>query len=225
MFLKRPDCDRALDTANQDGDRKIVVIRNPQGREIRSGSGVAYRDELRVWLAEHAPPLTPPEPATTPPPDPVPDPGSDLTAPAAPLVPRFASTTDTGQVVIANLSAHMQTHAVSWDDIADARLLGTNVTLLNDLASKAQSHGAVVSIKYQFDANGFVLEAVDKTAAEWQQCRRAGEQMQRIAGVAANTVDARIGIVNAADAVRTMLHDLDNTHQVTLQVKFQQPDA
>ena len=126
-------------------------------------------------------------------------------------------------MVIANLTAHMQTHAVSWDDIADARLLGTSVTLLNDLASKAQSHGAVVSINYQFDANGFVLEVVDKTAAEWQQCRRACEQMQRAAG--ASTVDAQIGIVNVNDAVRTLLHDLDNTHQVTLQVEFQQPDA
>ena len=127
--------------------------------------------------------------------------------------------------MIANLSAHMQTHAVSWDDIADATLMGTSVALLNDLASKAESHGAAVSINYQFDANGFVLEVVDKTAAEWQQCRRACEQMQRAAGVAPNTVDAWIGIVNAADAVRTMLHDLDNTHQVTLQVEFQQPDA
>ena len=81
MFLKRAHFDRALDTANQDGDRKIVVIRTPQGLEISSGSGVAYRDDMRVWLAEHAPPLTPPEPTTTPSPEPTPDPGSDPAAP------------------------------------------------------------------------------------------------------------------------------------------------
>lgn len=221
MFLKRADFDRALDTANQDGDRKIVVIRTPQGLEIRSGSGVAYRDDMRVWLQEHAPPTEPPvvsPPPEPPRPEPEPEPGPSYN-------PRYISPEVTGQVAVAQLQTHMASANLDWNDIADARLLGTNVALLNDLASKAQSHGAAVSINYQFDANGFVLEVVDKTAAEWQQCRRACEQMQRIAGVAANTVDAQIGIVNAADAVRTMLHDLDNTHQVTLQVEFQQPDA
>ena len=220
MFLKRADFDRALDAANRDGDGKTVVIRTPQGLEISAGSGVAYRDDLRVWLKQHAPTLAPPEPAPQPAPPPylVPAPG-----PAQQSIPRFASPTDTGQVAVSGLAAHMQTHAVAWKDIAEATLMGANVALLNDLASKAQSNGAAVSINYEFEANGFVVQAQDKTAAEWQSCRRACEQMQRAAG--ANAVDARIAIPNEADAVRMMLHDLDNTHQVTLEVQFRQPDA
>lgn len=226
MFLKRADFDRALDaanqvSANQDDDAQIVVIRTPQGLEIQAGSGVAYRDDMRVWLKRDAPNLAPPEPEPPPPPAPYPAPG-----PAAQRIPRFASPTNTGQVAVSNLAAHMQTYAVDWKDIADATLMGTDAAMLNDLASKAQSNGAAVSITYEFDANGFALLAQDKTAEEWQRCRRACEQMQRAAG--ADTVDASIAIPNDdanADAVRTMLHDLDNTHQVTLEVRFRQPDA
>ena len=54
--------------------------------------------------------------------------------------------------------------------------------------------------------------------------------MQRAAGLAdaapinAATVIAAVG--NADDAVKTMLHELDNnTHQVQLVVNFRQPDA
>ena len=97
----------------------------------------------------------------------------------------------------------MQTHPVTWKDISEATLMGASVAMLNNLASKAQSNGAAVSINYEFEANGFALQAQDKTAMEWQSCRRACAQMQRAAG--ANAVDARIAILNAADAVRIML--------------------
>ena len=240
MFLKRADFDRALDAANREGDAQTLVIRTPQGLEIRSGSGIAYKDDLRVWLKEHAPPLAPPEPAPQPDPYPAPDPTPDPDpAPARQRIPLFRSQTDTGQVAVSRLAAHMQTHAVAWKDIAEATVMGASVALLNDLASKAESNGAAVSITYEFEANGFVLQAQDKTAAEWQQCRRACEQMQRAAG--ASAVDARISIPNNTDAdtdtdadantnananaVRAMLHDLDNTHQVMLAVRFRQPDA
>ena len=126
-------------------------------------------------------------------------------------------------MVVSDLQIRMQSDKLDWADIADAWLYGASIALLNDLASKAQSNGAAIAISYEFEANGFMLQANGKTAAQWQQCRRACEQMQRAAG--ANTVDAQVAISNEADAVRTMLHDLDNTHQVTLEVRFRQPEA
>ena len=219
MFLKRSDFDRALDAANREGDGQIVVVRTPQGLDIKSGSGVTYRDDLRVWLKEHTPQPAPPEPSPAPAPArPEPD-----DAPRPACIPPFESQTATGQVVVSDLQTRMQSGKLDWADIAGAWLYGASIALLNDLASKAQSNGAAVAISYEFEANGFMLQAAGKTAAQWQQCRRACEQMQRAAG--ADTVDAQVAISNEADAVRTMLHDLDNTHQVTLEVRFRQPDA
>ena len=220
MFLMRAHFDRALDTANAAGDSPIVVIRTPQGLEIRDGSGVAYRDDMRVWLKEHAPQPDAPQPPSEPEPPP-PEP-----APALPYIPRFTSQEATGQVAVAELQTRMASDGLDWGDIANATLYGTNISLLNDLASKAQANGAGAVINYFFEANGFELRAADKTAEEWQQCRRACAQMQSAAG--ASDVDAQVSIDaadNAADAVRTILHDLDNTHQVTLEVQFRQPGA
>ena len=65
-----------------------------------------------------------------------------------------------------------------------------------------------------------------KTPEQWQQCSRACAQMERAAG--ADSIGAEVVIAadgNADDAVKTMLHDLDNTHQVQLEVEFRQPDA
>ena len=221
MFLKRSDFDQALNAANQEGDQKIVVIRTPQGMDLRAGSGVPYKDDLRVWLKRHAPALAPPDPSPPPPPPgPMPEP------PLAPQgIPSFASPTETGQVAVSALATYMRTYSADWNDIASATLMGTNDALLNDLASKAQSHGAAVSISYEFEANGILLEVRDQTAEDWQSRRRAFEQTRRAA--AANQADARITIPNQgeADAVRKMLHDLDNTHQLSLEVQFRPPEA
>ena len=222
MFLMRAHFDRALDAANAAGAGQIVVIRTPQGLEIRDGSGVGYRDDMRVWLKEHAPQPDAPEPPAEPEPAPPPEP-----APALPYIPRFTSQEATGQVAVAELQTRMASDGLDWGDIANATLYGTNISLLNDLASKAQAiNGAGAVINYCFESNGFELRAADKTAEEWLQCRRACEQMQRAAG--ASDVDAQVSIDaadNAAGAVRAMLHDLDNTHQVTLEVRFRQPGA
>ena len=220
MFLKRSDFDQALDAANQEGDQKIVVIRTPQGMDLRAGSGLQHKDDLRVWLKRHAPALTPPDPSPPPPPSPNPEP-----PPAPQGIPSFASPTETGQVAVSALATYMRTYSADWNDIASATLMGTNDALLNDLASKAQSHGAAVSISYEFEANGILLEVRDQTAEDWQSRRRAFEQTRRAA--AANQADARITIPNEgeADAVRKMLHDLDNTHQLSLEVQFRLPEA
>ena len=52
MFLKRSHFDQALDQANETG---AVVIRNPHGLEIASGSGISYQDNMTVWLVQYAP--------------------------------------------------------------------------------------------------------------------------------------------------------------------------
>ena len=217
MFLKRADFDRSLDAANRDGDAKTVVIRTPQGLEIGSGSGISYKDDMRVWLKEHAPQMEPPLP---PPPPLGPEPEDE---PRPAYNPRFSSQPATGQVVVSQLQTRMRSDGLDWSDIGDATLYGTGIALLNDMASKAQSNAAAVAITYEFEDNGFALQVTSKTAEEWQQCRRACEQMQRAAG--ATQVDAQVAIGNADDAVKTMLHDLDNTHQVTLEVQFRQPGA
>ena len=224
MFLMRAHFDRALDTANSEGDRQIIVIRTPQGLEIRGGSGVAYREDMRVWLKEHAPQPDAPEPPSESEPEPLPP--QPAPAPGTSYIPPFTSQEATGQVAVAELQTRMSSGGLDWGDIASAALYGAQIGLLNDLASKAQANDVGAVISYFFDANGFELRAAGKTAAEWQQCRRACEQMQRAAG--ARAVDAQVSIDaadNAADAIRTILHDLDNTHQVTLAVQFRQPNA
>ena len=218
MFLMRAHFDRALDTANAEGNSQIVVVRNPHGMDIKAGSGVSYRPDMQVWLKDFVPDLPPPPP---------PPPGPVTSAPVPPVpVPSFTSPVTTGQVAVAGLQSRMASDGLHWADIANATLFGTNISLLNDMASKAQANGTVAVINYSFVENGFEVSAADKTAEEWQQCRRACEQMQRAA--AANVVDAQVSIDaagNAPEAVRTILHDLDNTHQITLAVQFQQPDA
>ena len=224
MFLKRADFDKALDRANEEGDGKIVVIRNPYDLEQRSGSGVPYRDDMRVWLKEHAPPLAPlpdPEPAAPPAPDALPTSVRD--GGAAYILPFTTPDALSGQVAVAELRTHMNSGGLDWDGVASAELRGTEIGMLNDMASKAQSNGVDVRIRYAFDFNGFDLLVDGKSAEEWQQCRRACQQMQRAAG--ADAVDARIAIENADDAVRKMIHDLDNAHQITLRVNFRQADA
>ena len=105
-------------------------------------------------------------------------------------------------------------------------MYGTDIGLLNDMASKAQSNGVGAVVNYEFEGNGFEVRAMGKTPEEWQQCRRACEQMQRAAG--ASIVNAEVIVSaegNVDAAARTMIHDLDNSHQVQLDVDFRQPDA
>ena len=230
MFLKRAHFDHALDQANETG---VVVIRNPHGLEIASGSGISYQDDMTVWLAQYAPQ------------SPVPGGNGGTSSggngtngngagsgsgPAPVYLPPFRSQTATGQVVLADMNAYLASNGSDWADITEATVYGTSIALLNDLASQAQARGAAVAISYEFDANGFEVRATGKTAEQWQQCSRACAQMQRAAGLAdaapinAATVIAAAG--NADDTVKTMLHELDNnTHQVQLVVNFRQPDA
>ena len=230
MFLKRAHFDYALDQANETG---AVVIRNPHGLEIASGSGISYQDDMTVWLAQYAPQ------------SPVPGGNGGTSSggngtngngtgsgsgPAPVYLPPFRSQTATGQVVLADMNAYLASNGSDWADITDATVYGTSIALLNDLASQAQARGAAVAISYEFDANGFEVRATGKTAEQWQQCSRACAQMQRAAGLADGApINASIDIAavgNADDAVKRMLHELDNnTHQVQLVVNFRQPDA
>ena len=116
----------------------------------------------------------------------------------------------------------MLTDGLDWPDIVQATMFGSNIAMLNDMASKAQSSGVATTISYEFSANGFELRVAGKTPEEWQQCSRACAQIERAAG--ATGVNAEV-IIAAADAIKTMLHDLDNTHQVQLDIEFCQPDA
>ena len=218
MFLKRAHFDKSLDYANEQG---VVVIRTPTGLEIGPGSGVGYKDDMRVWLKQHAPQLEQPEHDPVPGPiiDPEPDSGQNY-------IPRFGTSQVSGQVAVSELNTRMLSDGLDWTDIAQATMYGTNISLLNDMASKAQSSGVLAAITYEFEANGFELRVTDKTSEQWQQCSRACAQMERAAG--ASNVSAEVVIAaddNADSAVRTMLHDLDNTHQVQLDVEFRQPDA
>ena len=222
MFLKRGHFDAALKNANRDG---VVIVRAPHGRwDEGSDSGVPYRDDMRVWLKEYAPPLAPlpdPEPTATPAPDALPTSVRD--GGAAYILPFTTPDALSGQVAVAELRTHMNSGGLDWDGVASAELRGNEIGMLNDMASKAQSNGVDVRIRYAFDFNGFDLLVDGKSAEEWMQCRRACQQMQRAAG--ADAVDARIVIENADDAVRKMIHDLDNAHQITLTVNFRQADA
>ena len=217
MFLKRAHFDRSLDQANE---QDVVVIRTPTGLEISHGSGVAYKADMRVWLKEHAPQPDQPDPAPEPD-DPTPEPDP---TPGQGYVPRFETGPVSGQVAIHELSTRMLSDQLDWLDITRATLYGSSIALLNDMASKAQSSGVAAAISYEFEANGFELRANDKTPEQWQQCSRACAQMERAAG--ATNVAAEITISadeNADEAVKTMLHDLDNTHQVQLDIEFRQP--
>ena len=228
MFLKRAHFDQSLDQANQ---QDVVVIRTPTGLEIKHGSGVDYKDDMRVWLEEHAPQPDQPKPA----PEPAPAPESSPDTRSA-YVPHFETGPVTGQVAVHNLNTRLLSDELDWPDIAQATMYGTHIALLNDMASKAQSNGIDAAITYEFEANGFEVRATGKTPEQWQKCQRACAQMERAAGITkvnaevtnGTKVNAEVTIVadgNADDAVRTMLHDLDNTHQVQLDIAFQQPDA
>ena len=216
MFLKRAHFDRSLDQANEQG---AVIIRAPTGLEIKHGSGVGYNDDMRVWLAGHAPQPDQPEPQ--PDPAPGPDPMPDKT-----YIPRFEVGPVSGQVAVHELNNRMSSDGLDWPGIARAIMFGSNIAMLNDMASKAQSNGVATAISYEFSANGFELRVAGKTPEEWQQCSRACAQMERAAG--ATGVNAEVIIAadgNVDDAVKTMLHDLDNTHQVQLDVEFRQPES
>lgn len=219
MFLKRAHFDHALDTANQSG---IVIIRTIMGLDIKSGSGIQYRDDMKIWLSQYAPQ---PEPTKTPEPETdTPNENQDkVEEPGPTYIPKFRSKPDTGLVAVAELQNRMRSDNLDWANIASARLYGTTIAMLNDMASKAESSGAALSITYEFEANGFMVQASGKTAEEWQKCQRACDQMQRAAG--AKIVDAQISITDQPEAARTMLSNLDNTHQVTLEVDFRQPNA
>ena len=219
MFLKRAHFDKSLDQANEQG---VVVIRTPTGLEIGHGSGVAYKDDMHVWLKEHAPQMDQPEPDPVPD-DPIPDPEPD---PSKGYVPRFETGPVSGQVAVHELNTRMLSDGLDWPEITQATMYGSSITLLNDIASKAQSNGVAAAICYEFEANGFELRATGKTPEQWQQCSRACAQMERAAG--ATNVSAEVVIAaegNTDEAVKTMLHDLDNTHQVQLDIEFCQPDA
>ena len=218
VFQKRAHFDKSLDYANEHG---VIVIRTPTGLEIGPGSGVGYKDDMRVWLKEHAPQPNPPEPDPAPDPTPEPEP-----TPEPYHIPHFETGPVSGQVAAHELNTRMLSDGLDWSDIAQATMYGSNISLINDMASKAQSSGVTAAITYEFEANGFELRATDKTPEQWQQCSRACAQMERAAG--ASNVSAEVAIVadgNTDDAVKTMLRDLDNTHQVQLVVEFRQPDA
>ena len=218
MFQKRAHFDKSLDYANEHG---VVVIRTPTGLEIGPGSGVGYKDDMRVWLKEHAPQLEQPEPEPVPEPTPEPDP-----TPGKGHILHFETGPTSGQVAVHELNTRMLSDGLDWPDIAQATMYGSNISLLNDMASKAQSSGVAAAITYEFEANGFELRATNKTPEQWQQCSRACAQMERAAGT--SNVSAEVAIVadgNTGDAVKTMLRDLDNTHLVQLDVEFRQPDA
>lgn len=120
----------------------------------------------------------------------------------------------------------MLSEELDWPDIAKATMYGSNIALLNDMASKAQSNGVSAAISYEFVDNGVELRVSGRTPEQWQQGSRACAQMERTFG--ATNVSAEVVIVadgNADEAVKTMLHDLDNTHQVQLDIEFRQPDA
>ncbi len=218
MFLKRENFHRSLDLANEKG---VVVVRAPTGLEIKSGSGVDYKDDMRVWLPEYAPSLAPPQPEPTAPiiaPEPVPV--------AQPYIPRFECGPDSGRVAVSALNTRLLSDKLDWPDIAKATMYGSKIDLLNDMASKAQSNGADATINYGFDVGGVDLRITGKTAEQWQQVSRVIGQLERALGV--TNISAEVAIVadgNVDAAIRTMLHDLDNSHQVQLDVEFrQEPD-
>ena len=176
---------------------------------------------MRVWLAEHA--SQPDQPDPGPDPSPTPDPEPE---PSETYIPRFEVGPISGQVAVHELRTRMLTDGLDWPDVTQATMFGSSIALVNDMASKAQSNGVAAAISYEFSANGFELRATGKTPEQWQQCSRACAQMERAAG--ANGVNAEVVIAaegNAADAVKTMLHDLDNSHQVQLDIEFRQPSA
>ena len=224
MFLKRAHFDRALDQANEDN---TVVIRNPHGMDIKSGNSTSYKFDMRVWLTKYAPQLSVPGG----------DKDHNITnpiigdSPQSPVyITPFRSQTATGQVVLAELNTSLASNMLDWADITQTTVYGTNIALLDEMASQAQAKGTNLAISYEFSANGFEVRAIDKTAEQWQQCSRACTQMQRIAGITDRTpINAKIIIVaadNANDAIRTTLKELDNNaHQIQLGVNFRQPDA
>ena len=218
MFLKRAHFDRSLDQANEKG---IVVIRNPAGLEIRHGSGVSYKDDMRVWLAEHAPQPAPPEPPPAPDPEPEPDRAS---RPAH--RPRFETSTVSGQVAVSELNTHMNSNGLDWPDIAQAVMYATKIEALDYMASKAESSKVNAALNYEFDRNGIELRVSGKTPEQWQEIKSVCDRIARAAG--ATVVNAEITIPaegNADGAIKTMLHDLDNTHQLQLDIEFRQPEA
>ena len=213
VFLKRAHFEQSLDRVNEEG---VVVIRTPTELEVKPNSGLAYKDDMRVWLKEHAPRPNQPKPE----PVPTPDPEPSVTSTKA-QVSCFETGPVSGKVAVHELNTWMSSDGLNWSDITQAMLSGTSTSLLNDMASKAQSNGVAASIEYEFEANGFEVCVTDKTPEQWQQCMRVCSQMERIAG--ATVVSAIVRIVadgNVTEAIRTMLHDLDNTHQVQLNIEF-----
>ena len=106
MFLKRTHFDRSLDKANQEG---VVVIRTPTGLEIGHGSGVGYKDDMRVWLKEHTP--QPEEPKPDPDPNPRPEPDPD---PSRSHIPPFEAGPVSGQVAVSELNTRMLSDSLDW---------------------------------------------------------------------------------------------------------------
>ena len=221
MFRHSADFHKALDAANQEGLNQTVVIQNPHGLVIKSHSGVAYSDDMRVWLKGQEPAIAIPTAKPEPDPDKFrePETGEYRPQPPTPAIQEFRSAQqNTGQVIIKELTDHMAAAGLDWSRIAQATLYGNTIDLLTALASKAQNCGDSVAIDCKFNAAGLSLEALAQTPTHWLERRRLLEQLRRMAG--ADNVNAQVRISGAADAPRQLLADLDNTHQITLAVTF-----
>ena len=221
MFRHSADFHKALDAANQEGLNQTVVIQNPHGLVIKSHSGVAYSDDMRVWLKGQEPaiaiPTAKPEPEETGFREQ--ETGEYRPQPPTPAIQEFRSAQqNTGQVIIKELTDHMAAAGLDWSRIAQATLYGNTIDLLTALASKAQNCGDSVAIDCKFNAAGLSLEALAQTPTNWLERRRLLDQLRRMAG--ADNVNAQVRISGGADAPRQLLADLDNTHQITLAVTF-----
>ena len=175
MFRNSADFHKALDAANQEGLNQTVVIQNPHGLVIKSRSGVAYSDDMRVWLKGQEPALA--VPTTKPDPDPEfherePAPYNPNQPP--PSIPEFRSPRqNTGQVIVKELTDHMAAAGLAWSRIAQATLYGSTIAMLTALASKAQAGSGAVAIDCQFDTGGIAVNALEQTPTQWQSSATA----------------------------------------------------
>lgn len=221
IFRNKSDFSKALDIANQEGPTQTVVIRTPTGLNLKSGSGLTYPPDAVVWLKASAPPEI--QPKITP--EPKPNSRDDVQEPNQ-TIGRYDSPVDSGPVIYKAVKDHLKSNNSNWQEVTKAEIYGADISLLQHIASFAQSHQIPVQIDYQCEAPviGLAMKLAGKTAAEWQQWSRACDQIHRLAG-GKDSISATASISAQGDAVKNTLQSLTNNNQIKVTVHYKKIKA
>lgn len=198
----------------------FIEMAFPDGSTIddpRAGLG-GYSPECKVWLAgaKPAPAPIPPKPTTPEPPV------ITHLPPTTPLFYRGESMP--GRLAAAELQKHMSANNVTANRLAELKIHGIGIDLLEFIAS-IDAHPNV-RFTYQFEnaAQNVMLDITRRRLAEWAPAQQAIKTLARLHRSTSGdresaTAEFAASEVGAA-AIADCLQKIGNDHEVTLEARF-----